>query len=216
MLNMNPKINLNNLLIFSLWVILIILFFTFTNFNKKDISSYNQDIKNNIVQETKKETKKLDITEKEKENFCNKFIKAWKYYKIWSDTNPKINKTHILCWEINSKWKPTGLHSIYLSNAPATIKIKSIKSKRNKYWVYIASIEILDIKTNKYKTKNSSIFPDNLDNNELEKIIINAWNNKTYYKNSKFKWPSWLGFNIEWYTYKWNSKINTAYPIYTK
>jgi len=148
-------------------------------------------------------------------HFCQQFIDKWYYYKVWSDTKPSINKTHIFCWEINKRWKPTWFHSMPDWIVPETVKINKLENK-NKFWVYNAKIGIYDIKNKEFKNKFSSIFPDNLSHKEVEKAILNAWKNKYYYKNSQFRWKSWLGFEIWWYTYKWENKINTAYPIYKK
>ena len=147
------------------------------------------------------------------QTFCNQFIKAWKYYKNWSKTTPAINETHIFCGEINSRWKPVWFHSKINWKIPETVKILKTE-KQNKYWVYNWKVLIYDIKQKKFKAKFSSIFPDNLSKQQVEEAIIRAWKHKYYYKNSQFRWKSWLGFEIWWYTYK--NKINTAYPIYKK
>lgn len=148
-------------------------------------------------------------------SFCQQFIKKWKYYSVWSETSPQINKTHIFCGEINKRWKPTWFHSMPNWEIPETAQIVK-KENTNKFWVYNAQIEVYDIKNKIFKNKFSSIFPDKLSKEEVEKAILNAWENKKYYKNSKFQWPSGLGFEIAGYTYKWENKINTAYPIYKK
>jgi len=152
----------------------------------------------------------------DKNNFCNQFIESWKYTSIRSETIPKINKTHIFCWEYNKRWKPTWFHAKILGLKPETIVSFKIKDKKNKYWVYTANIEIKNLNWGKNKTKFSSIFPDNLTVLEVEKAIINAFkNNYKYNKDSwYFKGPSWLWFDISWYTYKGDKKINTAFPIY--
>ena len=193
-----------------LWIILVIylIFNFFNNLNTQNLNNSDININNS-------ENNNLVNNSDNSDNFCNQFVKAWKYYKIWSDSNPKINLTHIYCWEINSKWNPSGLHFLKDWLNTETAKLKEINAKNSK-WVYTADIEILDIKNNIYKNKFSSIFPNNLTKKELEKAILNAWENKEYYKSQKFRWPSGLGFKIEWYTLNWTSQINTAYPIYTK
>ena len=148
-------------------------------------------------------------------DFCQQFIDKWYYYKVWSDTSPQINETHIFCGEINSRWKPTWFHAKINWKIPKTIKIVKTENK-NKLWVFNAKIEVYDIKNKIFKNKFSSIFPENLSKEQVEKAILNAWDNKKYYKNSKFEWPSGLWFQISGYTYKWKNKINTAYPIYKK
>lgn len=184
------------------WLVLLIWFFYYIN----NYSVNNKE--NNSQQSGFSPLKKI-----EKITFCNQFIKKWYYYKIWSDTEPQINETHIFCWEFNKSWKPIWFHSKINWKIPETVKILKTENK-NKFWVYNSQIEIYDIKNKAFKNKFSSIFPDNLSKEEVEKAILNAWENKYYYKNSQFKWKSWLGFEIWWYTYKWNNKINTAYPIY--
>ncbi len=166
--------------------------------------------KKNIIEEKKySENKKLEETK----DFCQQFIDKGKYYKVWSETEPKINKTHIFCWEINSRWKASWFHSRRDWINPATAKVAR-KENENKLGIYTAKIEVFDIRKWEYKQKFSSIFPDNMSIEEIEKAILNAWENKKYYKKSKFRGPSGLGFDIEWYSLKW--KINTAYPIYRK
>jgi len=157
-------------------------------------------------------------TEVKKDNFCNQFIESWKYFSVWSDIKPKINKTHIFCWEYNKRWKATWFHAKIFWITPDTIIYFKIKDKKDKNWVYTANFELKTLDWWKNKTKFSSIFPDILTMEEVENAIRNAFNNN--YKYSKkswyFKWPSGLWFDISWYTYKNTGKINTAFPIYTK
>jgi len=195
------------------WLVVLILFFSYINYSW-DIEEKE---KNNVINVEKKSVEESASlkNEIEKKDFCQQFIDAGKYYKVWSDTVPKINKTHIFCWEYNSKWKPTWFHSMPNWIAPKTIEIYELE-KKNKYWVYNAKIWVYDIKNDKFRNKFSSIFPDNLSKDEVENAILTAWENKYYYKNSQFKWKSGLWFEIWWYTYKWKDKINTAYPIYKK
>jgi hypothetical protein len=178
----------NYIILFLIWIIFFLWFLLLNNKSKKEL---------NI----------------EKKDFCQQFIDKKKYYKVWSKTKLKINETHIFCWEINSRGKASWFHSRRNGKNPPTAKIIK-KEKENKVWIYTAKVEIFDIKKWKYKQKFSTIFPDNMTMEDIEKAILNAWENKKFYKKSKFRWPSWLGFDIEWYSLKW--KINTAYPIYKK
>jgi hypothetical protein len=181
------------------------------------ISCQNNEVKNISTVSVLEDSVETSINRvsKNNNNFCKQFIEKWEYYQVWSDTKPQINKTHIFCGEINSRWKPTWFHSMPDWIIPETVQIVK-KENINKFGVYNAKIEVYDIKNKKFKNKFSSVFPDKLSEEEVEKAILNAWENKKYYKNSKFQWPSGLGFEIAWYTYKWNKKINTAYPIYKK
>lgn len=160
-----------------------------------------------VLEEKNKQTELWD--------FCKQFIEKWYYYKVWSNTKPQINETHLFCGEINSRWKPTWFHSMPEWKEPETVQIVKTEEK-NKFWVYNAKIKVYDIKNKKFREKFSSIFPDHLSKQEVENAILNAWKNKKYYKNSKFQGPSGLWFEISGYTYKWKNKINTAYPIYKK
>jgi hypothetical protein len=189
-----------------IWFILLIWFFYYiNNFSEEE-----------VVLEKKWENKNIQQGGfSPLWNFCNQFIEKWYYYKVWSDTIPQINETHIFCGEYNSKWKPTWFHSMSEWIVPKTVEIIKLERK-DKYWIYNAKIKIYDIRNDKFNYKFSSIFPDNLSPDKVEKAILNAWNHKYFYKNSQFKWKSGLGFEIWWYTYKWNKKINTAYPIYKK
>lgn len=182
-----------------IWFALLIWFFYYIN-------NFSENEKSEKINTNSIENKK---------HFCQQFMDKWYYYKIWSKTKPQINKTHIFCGEYNSRWKPTWLHSMPDWIIPPNIKILK-KEDKNKLWVYNAKIEVYDIKNKEFKNKFSSIFPDNLSMEEVEEAILTAWKNKYYYNNSQFKWKSWLGFEIWWYTYKWENKINTAYPIYKK
>jgi len=200
----------------SFFILLIIFWLNSCNNQKSRDNSW-------IISTVSVLEKKVENINKEKpetkNNFCNKFIKSWKYYKVWWNTKPSINETHIFCWEYNKRWKPTWFHSKILWIKPETIVSFKIKDKPNKYWVYTAKIVVKNLKWWENKTKFSSIFPDNLSKEEVEKAIINAWKNKTNKYNEKswfFKWPSGLGFDISWYTYHWSDKINTAFPVYTK
>ena len=174
---------------------IFLIFWLFSCWNNQNISSWN--IKN----------KNFD--------FCQQFIDKWYYYKVWSNTSPQINETHIFCGEINSRWKPTWFHSKINWKIPKTVQIIK-QEKANRFGVYNAKIKIYDIKNKYFKNKFSSIFPEKLSKQEVEKAILNAWKHKKYYKHSKFVWPSGLWFDISGYTYKWKNKINTAYPIYKK
>ncbi|MDQ7009393.1 MAG: EndoU domain-containing protein [Candidatus Gracilibacteria bacterium] len=178
------------------------------------INNFSEDKKYTKIKEISKEgfspLKEVDQT-----NFCQQFIDKGYYYKIWSDTKPQINETHIFCGEINSRGKPTGFHSKIDGKIPETINVLETENK-NKFGVYTAKIEVYHIKNKIFKNKFSSIFPDNLSKKEVERAILNAWENKYFYKESQFKGESGLGFEIWGYTYKGENKINTAYPIYKK
>lgn len=147
-------------------------------------------------------------------DFCYQFIEKWHYYSIWSDTYPKVNKTHIFCWEINRLWKPVGFHSRPWWINPSTAKVEKIYDK-NSLWIYQSKVKILDIKNHIRKEKFSTMFPDKYSMNDVINMIIYAYKHRYFFKNWKFRWPSWQWFDIEWYILD-NQRINTAYPIFKK
>ena len=209
---------IKNFIIFFLLIFVFILWFLVLK-NSKDNNLWEKNIenkkeqKNFLEKKDQKNSQNLEVKKQEKKHFCQQFIDKKRYYKVWSKTNPKINETHIFCWEINSRWKASWFHSKYNNQLSPTIIIDKI-DKKNNFWVYTAKIKVKDLKKWDYKTKFSSIYPDKFSSKEIEKMIINAWENKYFYKHSKFRWPSGKWFDIEGYSLNW--KINTAYPIYKK
>ena len=147
--------------------------------------------------------------------FCDVFIEKGHYFSVRTKTKPQINATHIFCWEINKKWKPTGFHHRYLWKDPSTARVEKIIYEDKDDWVYQAKVKILDIKYHLWKKKFSTMFPENLTRKQVVDNILYAWKNRYFLNWLKFRWPSidWK-FDIEGYILPWKEiKINTAYPI---
>jgi hypothetical protein len=135
--------------------------------------------------------------------------------KEWSDTQPRINLTHIFYGEINRSGAPVGFHSRPggidpLIDGNPVAGLINILDKPNDAGIYTAKVWIRA----KNKTKMSSIYPDNMSKDEVIQAILNAFKNKTFFKGGKFRGPSGKGFTIEGYTL--GNDINTGYPIYVK
>lgn len=133
--------------------------------------------------------------------------------KQWSSTNPEINLWHIFEGEINKKFSPTGYHSRPGGKDAANARLVSIKDKPNRVGVYTANIEVRD--GDKWKSKFSSFFPDNMSQDEVIDAIINAYNNSKNKNKQPWQGPSGLGFNIQGYTTR-SGGINTAFPVFRR
>lgn len=134
--------------------------------------------------------------------------------KVFSNTTPKINLTHIFDGEINKSGKPVGFHSRPLGKDPEKNGVKlaglvTVIDKPNKYGVYTAKVWIRQ----QDKTKTSTLYPDKMSRDEIIQAVLNAYKNRTSLHGEKFSGPSGKGFTIEGYTLG-NDCINTAYPIY--
>ncbi len=135
--------------------------------------------------------------------------------KIWTNTKPAINLTHIFQGEINRKGKPTGFHSKFNGKVAEGAKIVRIKGKPNKAGVYTADVAIKDPRNGQWKKKFSSMFPDDMKAKEVVRAILHAYKNRQKGKSTPWRGPSGHGFPIEGYLLR-NGKINTAYPIYIR
>lgn len=135
--------------------------------------------------------------------------------KIWSETKPPINLTHIFQGEINRKGKPTGLHAKFDGKLAEGARINRIKGKPNKVGVYTADVAIKDYQTGKWKNKFSSMFPDDMKPKEVVKAILHAYKNREKGKSKPWRGPSGHGFPIEGYTFR-DGRINTAFPVYIR
>ncbi len=135
--------------------------------------------------------------------------------KIWSNTKPPVNVTHIFQGEINRRGKPVGFHALFDGKAVETARIVRIKSKPNKAGVYTAQVEIYDRREKKWKKKFSSMFPDDMAPKTIIKAVLHAYKHREKGKTTPWRGPSGHGFSIEGYLLK-NGKINTAYPIYIR
>ena len=135
--------------------------------------------------------------------------------RIWSNTKPAVNVTHIFQGEINRRGKPVGFHALFDGKAVKTARIVRVKAKPNKAGVYTAQVEIYDRKSGKWKRKFSSMFPDDMAPKEIIKAIIHAYEHREKGKRTPWRGPSGHGFPIEGYVLK-DGRINTAYPIYIR
>lgn len=133
--------------------------------------------------------------------------------KQWSSTSPEINLWHVFEGEINRKGKPTGYHSRPGGIDAANARIVSIKDRPNRAGVYTANIEVRD--GNQWKQKFSSFFPDNMSQNEVIDVIVNAYNNSKNKNKQPWQGPSGLGFNVQGYTTS-RGGINTAFPVFVR
>lgn len=135
--------------------------------------------------------------------------------KIWSETQPALNLTHIFQGEINRKGKPTGLHAKFDGKLAEGAKIKKVRGKPNKVGVYTAIVAIKDPRNGEWKEKFSSMFPDDMTPKEVVKAILHAYKNREKGKDKPWRGPSGHGFPIEGYTFR-DGRINTAFPIYIR
>lgn len=130
----------------------------------------------------------------------------------WSETNPPINIRHVCHGEINRRGKPVGFHSTAVQ--PKNAKVNRIRSKPNKYGIYVAEVAIRRNTRASWQTKTSSMFPDKMSQKAVTAAILRAYNNSK--KGQKFRGRSGLGFSIEGYLTRDRKRINTAYPIYVR
>lgn len=135
--------------------------------------------------------------------------------RIWSETKPAVNLTHIFQGEINRKGKPVGLHAKFDGKLTEGAKIKKLRGKPNSKGVYTAIVAIKDPRTGEWKEKFSSMFPDDMKPKEVVKAILHAYKNREKGKSKPWRGPSGHGFPIEGYTFR-DGRINTAFPIYVR
>lgn len=131
----------------------------------------------------------------------------------WSNSKPEINLWHVFEGEINRKGKPTGFHSRPGGQDPADARVVSIKDRPNRHGVYTANIEVRD--GGQWKSKFSSFFPDNLSQQEVVEVILNAYKNSSNPNKQPWSGPSGLGFQVQGYTTS-RGGINTAFPVYKR
>ena len=141
---------------------------------------------------------------------CNS---AFAEKKLWTQTSPAVNATHIFIGEINRRGKPTGFHAKTNGQIPKDAKILAIKSRPNQAGVYTAQVGIYDKRTQQWKEKFSTIYPDAMQPAEIIKAVLHAYNNRNPGKTQPWRGPSGHGFPIEGYVLN-DGRINTAYPIY--
>jgi len=130
----------------------------------------------------------------------------------WSETTPSINIRHVFRGEINRRGKPVGFHSTVVQ--PKNAKVNRVRSKPNKYGIYVAEVAIRRNAKSSWRTKTSSMFPDKMSKKAVTAAILKAYKNSK--KGQKFRGRSGLGFTIEGYLTRDRKRINTAYPIYRR
>jgi len=132
----------------------------------------------------------------------------------WSSTNPKINLWHVFDGEINrNKGNPTGYHSRPGGIDAANARLVSIKDKPNRAGVYTATIEVRD--GDRWKSKFSSFFPDDLSQDEVIDVILHAYKNSNS-KKGKWQGPSGMGYTVQGWTTNKGDGINTAFPVFNR
>ncbi len=135
--------------------------------------------------------------------------------KLWTETSPAVNATHIFIGEINRRGKPTGFHAKTNGQIPKDAKILKIKSWPNQSGVYTAQIGIYDKRSQRWKEKFSTMYPDKMEPAEIIKAVLHAYSNRNPGKTQPWRGPSGHGFPIEGYLLN-DGRINTAYPIYIR
>ena len=129
--------------------------------------------------------------------------------RVWSDTRPPINLTHIFAGEINRRGKPVGFHSRPGGVDPMASGIARIVDRPNRLGVYTAVVWI----GRRSRTKFSTFYPDRLTRPLVIAAILNAYRQGRR-RGERFSGPSGQGFTIEGYIQ--NGRISTAYPIYSR
>jgi hypothetical protein len=127
--------------------------------------------------------------------------------RVWSDTRPAINLTHVFAGEINRRGKPVGFHSRPGGVNPPGSGIARIVERPNRAGVYTAVVWI----GRRDRTKFSTLYPDRLTRPLVIQAILSAFS-RGQRRGERFRGPSGLGFTIEGYFQ--NGRISTAYPIY--
>lgn len=129
--------------------------------------------------------------------------------RVWSDTRPAINLTHLFAGEINRHGRPTGYHARPGGADPRGSGVARVVDQPNRFGVYTARVWI----GRRDQTKFSTFFPDRLTRAQVIASVLNAFR-KAQRRGESFRGPSGLGFTIEGY---WqNGRIYTAYPIYSR
>ncbi len=129
--------------------------------------------------------------------------------RVWSDTAPPINLTHIFAGEINRRGKPVGFHSRPGGVDPLGSGVARPVDRPNRFGVYTAVVWI----GRRGRTKFSTFYPDRLTRAQVIAAVLNAFH-KGRRNGEGFRGPSGLGFTIEGY-YQ-GGRIQTAYPVYSR
>lgn len=129
--------------------------------------------------------------------------------RVWSDTRPAINLTHLFAGEINRRGKPVGYHARPGGVDPQGSGVTRVLDKPNRFGVYTARVWI----GRRSRTKFSTFFPDRLSRKQVVAAVLNAFR-KARRRGESFRGPSGLGFTIAGYFR--NGRIHTAYPVYSR
>jgi len=129
--------------------------------------------------------------------------------RVWSDTRPAINLTHIFAGEINRRGKPVGFHSRPNGVDLLASGVARIVDRPNRAGVYTAVVWI----GRRDRTKFSTFYPDRLTRPLVIQAILAAFRSGQR-RGERFRGPSGHGFTIEGYFQ--NGRIHTAYPIYSR
>lgn len=135
--------------------------------------------------------------------------------KLWTQTTPAVNATHIFIGEINRRGKPTGFHAKTKGQIPREAKIIAVRSGPNRAGVYTAMIAIYDRRSRQWREKFSTIYPDDMDPGEIIEAVLHAFARRESGRSQPWRGPSGHGFPIEGYLLD-DGRINTAYPIYVR
>jgi hypothetical protein len=128
--------------------------------------------------------------------------------RVWSETRPLINLTHIFAGEINRRGKPVGFHSRPGGGDPPGSGVVRVVDRPNRAGVYTAVVWI----GRRGRTKFSTFYPDRLTRPQVIDAILAALR-RGRHRGERFRGPSGHGFTIEGYVQ--NGRIHTAYPIYS-
>lgn len=129
--------------------------------------------------------------------------------RVWSDTRPAINLTHLFAGEVNRRNKPVGFHSRPGGGDPPGSGVVRVVDRANRFGVYTAVVWI----GRRSRTKFSTFFPDRLARAKVIDTVLNAFR-KGQRRGERFRGPSGLGFTIEGYIQ--HGRINSAYPVYSR
>jgi hypothetical protein len=129
--------------------------------------------------------------------------------RVWSDTQPAINLTHVFAGEINRRGKAVGFHSRPGGVDPQGSGIARIVDRPNRLGVYTAVVWI----GRRGRTKFSTFYPDRLTRAQVIGTILDAYR-RGQRRGARFRGPSGHGFTVEGYFQ--NGRIHTAYPIFSR
>jgi hypothetical protein len=135
--------------------------------------------------------------------------------KLWSQTNPAVNATHLFIGEINRGGKATGFHAKTKGQIPRDAKVITVKSGPNQAGVYTAMVAIYDRRSRQWREKFSTMYPDDMEPAEIIEAVLHAYKHRDRGRSQPWRGPSGHGFPIEGYLLK-DGRINTAYPIYVR